>query len=364
MTAPLTEDRPQCRTCQRATVSPICAPCGIRAGNQLGELPSLMDQLAYATVPGGGGIGEWVSGGAFESRPPVSVDALTLIALPAHAIRIELADPQPPASESGTSIPLWVVAWAAVWRHRWGHGPTPGVRGSPTAPAPARPSQLTVPDVLADLHRHDPDAKPSPDGWSGPARAALAEFRTRRAAELGAYQADRDRQAQYLSRVMLGLNVVRVRDDTADGGWRPLTHDDDDPDVLAAHWAARFGTPRRVRRVLADLAYIHTWLDRGLVEFADADQLVLGLRSLIAAGRAAVGDRPDVVRLGRCPEPLLDRDTGLEQPCGAWLTRDPMVSRVTCSRCRAETDERGLLSLARRMQATWGASTDREAWAA
>lgn len=374
-------DDTHCRTCRRRSPEPICIACGNRAANQLAEFPSLVDRLAVEAVTRPAGMREFVSGAGYESRPPASFDAMVLTAWTTMAIGIEITDPQPPDGDSGLSIPLWVTAWAAVWRHRWGHHQPAGVRGpqparTTTAPAdtdsgrlecatsrPVHRCRLTdlpphmcahcrrISDPIVEAETHTPL-----EGPVIPTRRDPAEY----AASVAARLEEQSRDTRYMARVMLGLQVTRIQVkhgpevDKADPTvWARVDYDGAD-DGLAEHWRLRFGDARQVRRFMVDLAYLATWLDRGLAEMNDADQFVIGLRSLIGAGRAAIGERSDVVRLGRCPEMLTDRASGNEEPCGAWLARDPMVSIVICPRCRTETPEKGLLALAGRMHHVYG----------
>jgi hypothetical protein len=332
---------PRCTTCHRKSEIRICPACHLRTANQLAEIPSILDRLAIEAVRGSAsGSGEFVTGGAFGSRSPLRLDALTLTATTSAAIGLALAFPQPP--EPDDAIPLWLVSWAAVWRQRLGHHQPPGVRVR-RPPALVGPT-FTPPD--------DPNARQAHP------RAVLPDVTTLRQQ----HAAEVARQAAYRSRVHLGMDVAHERNKavTGDGAWTAAEHDDD---PVAAHWTARFGPPRQVRRIITDLAYLRTWWDDA-AGFDDAADFVLGLRTLIAAGRAAIGERSDLVRLGRCPEVLLDRNTNEYEYCGANLARDPMVTVVICPRCRAETNERGLLNLAVRMRDVWGAddTAGRDAW--
>jgi hypothetical protein len=345
-----TQPDPRCSTCHRrvdeSTIM-ICVACQLRATNQHAEIPSLLDRLAYEAVRGTTSeIGEYVSGGAFGSRAPARVDALSLTATTAAAIGLALASPQPP--DPHTSLPLWIVRWAAVWRQRFGHHQPVGVRVRPAPPPPVA-ERFVPPEDPAERREL--------------ARAITPDVN----ALLRQRAADAARRTAYRARVELGMELARarnraVKDPTVAEAWTKV--DRDNADLLAAHWIARFGPPRQVRRIVADTAYLTSWFDRAVEEFHDIAEYVLGLRSLVAAARSAVGERSDVVVLGRCPEVLHDRVTGEDEYCGARLSRDPMVTVIICPRCRAETNERGLLNLAVRMRAIWGESADRETWAA
>jgi hypothetical protein len=95
---------------KRKRSSLICEACTNRARNQLAEIPSLLDRLAYATVGSPPGLVEPVSGGGFASRLPLAIAALTLTAYTPEPIGLELVDPVPPVGAAGDSIPLWVVS--------------------------------------------------------------------------------------------------------------------------------------------------------------------------------------------------------------------------------------------------------------
>jgi hypothetical protein len=303
---------PRCSTCRRESEVAICPACVKRAATQLAEIPSLLDRLAYTAVTAPAGLGDYVSGGSFSSRPPLVLDALSLTATTTMAIGLALVDPQPPVDERGNSIPWWITSWAAVWRQRWAH--------------------------------HQPEGR-----------------RARHRVEL------RERQDEYGARVVLGLAKARARvpdvpDPTVPEAWQLIDHGEEADDVIAEHWHARFGDRRQVHRLVGDLAYLRTWLDRAVVEFDDGPLFVAGLRSLVAAARAAVGERSDVFVLGQCPVPILNRETGFEAPCGAMLARDAFSSVVVCPRCKTETAERGLLQLAGAIRRVWGTLAGREAW--
>jgi hypothetical protein len=360
----------RCTVCHRKSTAPICQACSHRATNQLAEIPSLLSRLAYATVTSSPGVVEFVSGGAFGSRPPLRVDALSLTVVTPDAIGFELTDPQPPTGEAGDSIPLWTIAWAAVWRQRLGHHQPAGTRLRPGRVAAAvrdafarqgsywgsadvgadwaadRCSVTELPETMCAHCRGISDPVVEADPY--PPLSAPVPRRINPVA-LAAQLDERARQVRFIARVQLGLEVARMRDPRDPQEWRRV-ETGGTGDGLAEHWLSRFGEVRQIHRIMADLAYLATWLDVAMDQFDDADRFVVGLRSLVAAGRAAVGERSDVVSLGRCPELLPDRDTGQQEPCGAWLARDAMVSMVVCPRCRTETGERGLLELARRMR--------------
>lgn len=329
--------QPRCTTCRRHTTSPpVCHACLTTATKHREDLPDLLTRLADgAGVPTSPGLAEYVSGGAFASRPPVMFPALSLTFVSPAAVANVLAKPSPPLGSAGDSIPLWVVGWAAVWRAKLGHH------------QPVRPRRQR-------WNPHTPP--PLPPRWMW--RTDPAE----RAQKLAAVLDERARQAKHGARVLLGLGSGDVRE----------------PDPVTAGWLARFGTARHAHRVETDLAYLATWQDRALAELAsDAPAYVLGLRSLVGQARSVLGERSSVTYLGRCPEPVTD-GRGREQMvevldetggvvmrlvrCEGRLSRDAEVAVVVCPRCRKETSERGLWALAMAVKNAYGTAMKRDAW--
>ncbi len=333
-------ETPRCVVCHRRSEARICDACHRRGTDQLDAIPQLLDRLAVAAVKSSPGIVEFVSGGSWSSRPPVAESALALTATTPEAIGMQLVDPQStPGAES--SIPLWVIGSAAVWRQRFGHHQPAGVRmRRPDAP----PARARFEPQADRLERDELRIAVTPE---------VNAARRVRAAEAAQRTADN-------ARVQLGLYTARTRN--RHGHWEFVDYPEDGDDPLTAHWIARFGSPHQARRVNDDADYLQAWFDRAFDEFDDIDEFLLDLRGLAAAARAAVGEVSDLVYLGRCPEPFVDRDTGEEEPCGATLARDPTVSVVICPKCRTETNERGLLNLAMRMRAVWGKAAGRDAW--
>jgi hypothetical protein len=156
--------------------------------------------------------------------------------------------------------------------------------------------------------------------------------------------------------------VERVNPDHPDG--EPIVEWLNRPrptDVVDAEWRSRFGVAAGDQVVVTDAGYLAATLGWACEQHPDIGGFLTQLRAVVGAVRAAVGERSDLVYLGRCPEVLRDRETGGEEPCGAHLVQDAHVSLVVCPRCRAETPERRWLWLAGRIRATWG-DADREAW--
>jgi hypothetical protein len=321
---------PRCRTCLRKCDTPYCPACTTGAKTRLADIPALLDRLTVAAAGSSTGVGEYVSGGQFGSRPPVALTALALTAVTSEEIALQLVHPQPP-NAAGDSIPVFLIGWAAVWRDRWGHSQPAGVRAIPPKPRPRMVEPLPEDPHLRAAHLA--------------ARRAVAT-----AARMARLE-ERRRHVEYMARVALGLGAGQSRDE--DGIWR-RADSGGNPDTVAEHWVARFGSPARARRLIVDLGYLTTWFEQALTDFDDTADFVVDLRSLTAAARSAVGDRSALITLGRCPEMLLNRETGGEGPCGTPLVRDPWASVVVCPRCRKETGERGLMDLKRQMDAVYG----------
>jgi len=316
---------PRCSTCGRRGEERICQGCRTRTAEELGSWPDLLNRLVVAGVKAPAGLGEFVSGGSFGSSSPAADHAVSLLSVTPEALLRAVTRPHPPSSDA--SVPLWITRWAAVWRKRLGHH-------QPELPRRQRwnPGEVPAPRVWPD----DPGL-----------RAKLLS------AELDEHGA----------RVALGLAAAGVR-----SGVRVINRP---PDTIDEAWQARFGGAKPARRLVEDTAYLGTWLDQALDQFDDGPQFVTGLRALYGQARAVVGERSDVVKLGKCPETLTTRsgepvldDHGREVLCGAMLLTDPYAARILCRRCGAETLERGRLLLARRIREAWGESAGREAWVA
>lgn len=115
---------PRCPICRRQHQTPdICDRCRTRTGRNLADLTTHLTNLAHTTINPPAGITEYVSGGAFGSRPPLSIRVLSLTATTPTAILHAIANPVPPAPDA--PIPMWVIGWAATWRVRLGHHQPP-----------------------------------------------------------------------------------------------------------------------------------------------------------------------------------------------------------------------------------------------
>jgi hypothetical protein len=126
-------------------------------------------------------------------------------------------------------------------------------------------------------------------------------------------------------------------------------------DPVEAELRVRFGVP--VER--ADVRYAGTYLglrwDAACDTHPDITLFIDQLRVQHGILKRAIGEGDDLVYLGRCPELLINRDTGMEEPCGARLWQDPFATVIRCPRCRSETTGRRWVRLSRRIRAVWGA---------
>lgn len=123
-------------------------------------------------------------------------------------------------------------------------------------------------------------------------------------------------------------------------------------DPLSIEWNARW-LPTPAPAVTRDHRYLLTWLDHACEHHPYIDQFALGLRSLVGAVKAALGDTDDLEYVGRCPEELTNRKTGERYVCGARIWVDPYVDQIACPRCRMTTDQSRRIWLARRILDTW-----------
>lgn len=306
---PRPDDRPACVVCRRRrTDTRVCQGCTDLMAGQLGELPELERRLPLAQVRAQG-VGERVSGS--RSAPlPLRIDPLSLTAGDPR-----VADWTVDQADQSGDLPIgaWVDAWAWDWRRTFGHAlpERSEPRLAPERPAPA----VTV-----------------GAGWlrTPAAREALSRY----LAEIEA-AARRD-----LARLLLGLGDALPR------GERP-------EDPVADEWAVRWRDAGRHVQLGTHVRYLTTWLDHACDTHPDVVTFAASLRALVGSAHAALGDGDDLTYLGRCPVPLLDRETGVEAPCGAGLWSDPHVSVITCNRCKTETPERGWLRLAGAIRRVW-----------
>lgn len=303
----------------------------------LTDLPDLLARLEPALLPPTTGAAEYVSGGSFRSALPTS-DVLDLLAVTPHAVKRVVLDPVPP--EPATPPGLWVTAWAATWRRRFGHHSPMPVRGEGAVRGGGAGVARTVGFTpAAEVRAVVPGSRPTKDAPLG-----VAE----------------------VPGVWLG---------------RPAVVDED---PFEREWSARFGLAAVSLRVRRDANYLSAWLTRAADEFDDVSVMVRGLCVQVAAVRRVLGEVVGRVYLGRCPEVVTDErgvdvvrmvggeDGGVRAEfvrCGAPLYRsgDGVVPlAVECRSCGVVTAERGLMNLAMRMRHAWGSDElpGRGAWGA
>ena len=319
--------RETCATCTTNTEGMFCHTCRARAAAEVDEIGPLLHRLSTAAATAQAcPAGDFVTGGAFGSRPPAALTVVALTAVTTDLVGAALTDPHPP--EYG-SLPLFVIGWAALWRTWWAHHTPSGVRVAPRGPQATRGSLLGFRPARA----LNPNIDPPPPDKSEPLKAKVA----------------------YLA--------ARNRRHADPGNWQ-RTVGPDDPEHDA--WVDRFGPSQHSRRVRIDLAYLQTWLSPALDrEFEAMPRFVGGLHRLVVEARGALGDRPDAVRLGRCPTMGRVRGTDEERPCGATLWQDPYATRVVCPVCHTETLIGTLaekLRLAGAIRRVWGQSAGEEVW--
>lgn len=290
----------RCAACGRKSTEPLCDPCRTRAAEQLAELPALRDRMDVFLTGGGGDPGEWVSGGGFGSRPPLVMDVLNLL-------------------RGGGSIADFAHTWAADWRRAFGyHDPADTMANAATLIATMRGPEPGQPWQFPD----DPDERA---GYVDKLVTAYAHMHTKRSAEMARILARTD------------------------------THTDStDPDPLIDQWRARFGGPITAAAVRRDLKFLTDHLPRGL-DLPTGPDFAVHLRNLSGDAHAAVGDRSDLVRVGRCPEPKMTRapdgevyqrqqlvtdpdGTQRYEPvwCGRVMWQDPYATVIVCPGCKQQ----------------------------
>jgi hypothetical protein len=341
----LTDDGPPptCLLCGRKRPVPdrVDQRCRERVLGWLADLPSLWRRLDIELVPGSS-AGERVSSSSPGSRAPASIAALALRGTSARMAQPDWRRPEGWTPEDADlSIPEWVDGWVRAWRQRHQHHRPSLVDAEPVErgeapPAPVRPDfhdeqgQLLPPDVLRErLER-----------WT---------------AELAAWQAARQQAAEEGGRVVLGLGASLQPSD------RP-----DDP--LEEQHTHRYGDAPRAFALGAGAGYLAAWFEHACDDEArhpDLEGFITGLRSLVGRARSALGERSDLVYLGRCPEPFYDRETDSRAPCGAHLVVDAFVDVVACKRCRSEwPKERWLFLCAQIREVFPDEAPDRRTWEA
>ncbi len=324
----MVDDTPHCPVCRaRQPNRPaVCGPCRTRIGQQLADLPYRVARLVGQLPPTLAAQGERVSTSRTGSPTAGRIDVLSLIGPGSAAVNVATAV-HPRVRRWSTSHAV-TVQYAHLGRVH------------------------TITRTIVDWHSEpvavDTATTPAVDDQVGvvpPKEWATAWARL--------WQHRLGHSAARRRRLPAGAPVVTV----------------DDP--VAAEWTARFGPAEMDPGITSAVGYLGTWLeaicdrdpagdDPGVVEFA------VELAAITGELDRAVGERPDLQWLGRCPALLAHRPTGGGAfPCGAPLWQDPYVgayaagvhagTRVRCPRCRSEWGPKvaDLLRLAADIRRMW-----------
>lgn len=313
-----------CGACRRRLTTEagvVCTQCRTTAGEQLADLPHLARRLVLALIPGGGTSNTGRVRSSKAAPLPVRLNPLSLIS--AGSLRVP--------DHIERRVRTWVETITVFVdgqqhdvpvRHReLAYGPNGApvfvAAGDQADPLPI-PTWLDLWEALVRRHFHDVDP-PLP----APYRANV---------DRRAYT----RAALYADRLPIGADPLAVEWQTRFG--------------VVAGWDRADNAADYLRRRLGDLC--------DLMDL-DAVELLIELRALYGAARAAAGETSDLMYLGRCPERIVNRESGYEQqPCGAHLVQDPFATVVRCPRCRTETGVRKWMWLARRIRDTWHTNTE------
>jgi hypothetical protein len=288
-------DDTTCHGCGRTNSGAphVCENCRQRAAEQLAELARHAPLLPMALIPGATRDSGGVKTTKSDSAPlPLRLDAFSLLA--AGTFDPDLREG---ASQVGI-VPLrvWLEEWYEAWAERYHFGPRvaprvniPAVKHSaaPGGSAALMRRLLTASKIVVEMH-HGPG-----DGYKVTANIA----------------------------------------DTTD-----------------AEYAARFGRPPAT--ALVDMiAALASRLDAACDDGDDIADFLTGLRIMLGACRAVLGERSNLTFIGPCPERRIDRETGSEGPCGGAIWQDAYVSLIRCPRCKHDWPDKEWLALGARIRA-------------
>jgi len=312
-----------CHLCSRDGDTTLCPTCTRRTTTWLTDLPRLYAQLPAALTPAGG----LRDGGSGSKRPeapmPLRGDALSLLAPGSANGDVRMAFEQAVYTWS-EDVNIPGIGWREVYHRELLYDPHD------------RPILQPIATQLADQVGPAPVA-----AWLG---WWAADWRERYGWD-GIQLDDLPGWADAPAHPGLYLQLAL----SASG----RVHGRIPGDPVDAEARARFGTPDLDAAVYLDAQYLARRLPTA-VDHPDLPDFLTQLRAQHGALLAVLGERDDLVYLGRCPEPLLDRLAGEERPCGAQLWQDPYVDLIRCPRCRVQTAKAGWLGLAKRIRATWG----------
>lgn len=288
------DTHPTCHNCSRPNhgTGYVCEPCRERAADQLAELAQHAPLLPLALVPGAGLRAGGVRATKPEGAPlPLRLDAFSLLAAGTFDPDMRHTDDQ----IGVVPLRVWLEEWYADWSQRYHFGPV-------------GPARVNIPAA-----KHS-----AIDGSAALMRHLLTESKIVVEMFYGAGD---------------GYQVRATIADTSD-----------------AEYAARFGRPRQ--QALVDLiAALASRLDAACDESEDVADFLNGLRIMLGACRAVLGERSNLTYLGHCPERRVDRATGDVDVCGGAIWQEPYVSVIKCPRCKHEWPEKEWLALGSRIRA-------------
>jgi hypothetical protein len=137
-------------------------------------------------------------------------------------------------------------------------------------------------------------------------------------------------------------------------GARPDSAREDDP--IADLWRIRFGQQELWDATGQHLNYLITWLSKACDHTGiDMAAFATQLRAITSEIIRVLEEKPDQLRLGRCPATITDRTSGARRVCGVDLWQDPHASVIQCAYCRSTWGPRGIdvLRLASEIRTVW-----------